>query len=94
MRFRPVALALSAAFLVTSGLMAGCTGDDNSLPLPPSDGGSDSGDAAKSDAGDAAKSEAGDAASDPVGDGSVPELDAGEEGSAADAPPGDGGSGG
>jgi hypothetical protein len=86
MRFRPVALALSAAFLVTSGLMAGCTGDDNSLPLPPSDGGSDSG--------DAAKSEAGDAASGPVGDGSVPELDAGEEGSAADAPPGDGGSGG
>jgi hypothetical protein len=88
MRFRPVVLALSALFLVSSGLLAGCTGDDNSLPLPPSDGGSD---AAKSEAGDAAKSEAGDSATGLGGDTSAQEPDTG---SAADAPAGDGGSGG
>jgi hypothetical protein len=76
MRFRPVTLVLSAVFLLTSALSAGCVGDDNSLPLPPSDGGSDSGDAAKSEGGDAATSEGGDAATAP-----------GEGG--ADAPPGD-----
>jgi hypothetical protein len=76
MRFRSVTLVLSALFLLTSALTVGCVGDDNSLPLPPSDGGSDSGDAAKSEGGDAAKSEGGDDAVAP-----------GEGG--ADAPPGD-----
>jgi hypothetical protein len=93
MRFSPVALVLSAVFLVTCGLMAGCTGDDNTLPLPPSDGGSDSGDGGKSEGGDAAKSEGGDAAPgvdavDAAGQ-EGQETGAGGDGAPADGPTGD-----
>jgi hypothetical protein len=92
MRFRLVTLVLSAVFLVTCGLTAGCTGDDNTLPLPPSDGGSDSGDGGKSEGGDAAKSEGGDAepgldAADAGQEG--PETGAGADGAPADGPTGD-----
>jgi hypothetical protein len=92
MKFGPVTLVLAAVCLVTSGLTMGCTGDDNTLPSPPSDGGADSGDAAKSEGGDAAKSEGGDAASELDGDASSgQETGPGEDGAAADAPPGDSG---
>ena len=83
MRFRPVTLVLSAVFLLTYALAAGCVGDDNSLPLPPSDGGSDSGDAAKSEGGDAAAAP----------DGGLDATGSGDD-EAADAPPGDAAGGG
>jgi hypothetical protein len=92
MKFRLVTLVLSALFLVTSGLTAGCTGDDNTLPLPPSDGGS--GDGGKSEGGDAAKSESGDAApgvdaADAAKEEGGPETGAGADGAPADGPTGD-----
>jgi hypothetical protein len=76
MRFSPVALILSAVVFVIPALTAGCTGDDNTLPLPPSDGGSDAGDGGSHEGGDAT---------------SAADDDAAHEAAAAstDGPPGD-----
>jgi hypothetical protein len=40
MRFLPMASVVSVVLLMPA-LTAGCTGDDNTLPLPPSDGSAD-----------------------------------------------------
>jgi hypothetical protein len=76
MKAIPIALVLSAISVVTPALLAGCTGDDNSLPLPPSDAGGDAkSDAAKGDA--TTKSDAAHDASEPTDD-SAAESDAGD----------------
>jgi hypothetical protein len=77
-------LVLSAAAVVTSASILGCTGDDNSLPLPPADASADAkSDGASKDA--TTRPDAEQDAAEEGGDSSVSERDSGDS-AAADAP--------
>jgi hypothetical protein len=86
MRFLPIASVVSIVMLMPA-LTVGCTGDDNTLPLPPTDGSADTTrrDVASPDAGTVRPDAGGDAAG---GGGSFSSHD-GSSDSATDAVPDD-----